>query len=179
LEQVTYFRRQGCAWVRVTTSPAVWAALPHVVLGAACRLAPLALAGAIGAAQLPALPTPPSVPASPAAPAQPTREDHGGAPFPGWGALASTPFSVAAAGRPYRGPVGPGDTGYVSPTAPAQDPAASAATDASVLGQDPPVTDVPEPSSLALFLTAALLLVPVAMGATPWRRRAPVTGRAR
>ncbi len=45
---ITYFIRVGCQWVKVTTSRAIWARLPHVVGQIGCKATPLALAALLG-----------------------------------------------------------------------------------------------------------------------------------
>jgi hypothetical protein len=54
---ITYYIRVGCQWVKVTTSRAVWAKLPHVVGNIGCKASPLALAALLGT-PLPANPPP-------------------------------------------------------------------------------------------------------------------------
>lgn len=90
---ITYWRRIKCVWVKVTTTVAEWASLPHVQLGAAgCSLVGVGVIVGVGIIYLPAKP-PAKTWGNPAPPSDIIAPQllHSGDSLPAWDALHPRP----------------------------------------------------------------------------------------
>mgnify|MGYP005811235489 CR=1 FL=1 len=128
---VTYFIRKGCRWVKVSTSVEVWARLPHVTLGSACKLGgnglALLLAGTVisappgGSDNAPIDPIYDPVPVA-EAPATSWLGDAGAgqqpyASSPWFASGSASPFNLAGA-TPLDGSIPGSQTGSPAPAPP-------------------------------------------------------------
>jgi hypothetical protein len=158
---ISYFIRVNCKWIKVTTSVGEWAKVPHAVVTTSCKVAlPLLTAALLGGAS--------PVLAPPAAALPSTQSAFG--PVPG-----SAPVSLLAAnisGSSLSGyvpggisPTPSGGTPYLSggqPPAPVVPPASPPCCDSPVppcCTTVVPPQPVPEPSTLALLMTAMFALL--------------------
>ena len=161
LSNITYFIRQKCHWVKVTTSVAEWAKIPHAVVSPVCKAAPLLL-GLLAGGPSPVAPAAlaPRFTGRPLV-AHPAPASMPNFPYNGWGRSAASDVpGTAAIGAPCCS--GLGDVGGPPSAVDIMTPALS--TPGSFIPSLPALSDVPQ-SALGTVMPA--LSIPALSGRAP------------